>query len=247
MEYLILALSGMLATGIYAFFHKRKSRPKIGYGGVLGNCWGDIGGGEEQTTEQSSQTSNIYTDEQKNTLKNILNSSMGLTTGLGTGLEQLLSSALQGDLTKSSLSQLRTGKESNAATYRNLATQSSEALAGRGMLDSGASNKVMSQLQTGEAKANQNLYNQILNNQDANLYKTIASALGLTNLAGSLSTAAQGATGTGTSTTSTPGNLGGIGTMAGAGLGALLFPANPLLGAYVGSAIGGGAGGSIGL
>jgi len=217
MNYLFLAFSGMLATGIYMAVHKRKSRPKCGCMQILGNCWGDVGGSSSSSdTSSSSTTSNQYTDEQKAALKNILSSSSGVTSTLGTGIEQLLSSALQGDLTASSQSQLRSGKESNAATAKAQATQASEALGGKGMLNSGATNKVMSQIQTNESKANQDLYNQIINNQDANLYKTLASALGLTSLAGGLSTAAQGSSTSGTSSTS------GYGVNASADLGSAL-------------------------
>lgn len=172
--------------------------------------------GEDSTTTESSQnttSANQYTDDQTAMLKNILTSSSGLTSGLGTGLEQLLSSALQGDLTKSSASQLRTAKEQNAQTYGNMATQASEALGGKGMLNSGAANKIMSGFQTGESKANQSALNSILSNQDSNLYKTIASSLGLTNLAGSLSQSAQGSSSSSTGTQQTTADTGTSDTM----------------------------------
>lgn len=216
MQYILLAFAG-IGTGfvllaLLALFSNdsasgvTSSRRLYGLKFICGER-GDMGSWDDSKTsssesQQTATTDNKYTDEQNATLKNILNSSSNVTSTLGSGLTSLLSSALNGDLTTANKSALRTGKEENANTYKNLATQSSEALASKGTLNSGMANKVMDNLQTEEAKANQSTYNTILQNQQDSLYKTIASALGLTSLAGNLSTASRGTSSTSSGTSS---------------------------------------------
>lgn len=72
----------------------------------------------------------------------------------------------------------QTGKQRIGQQYKDLATSASEALAGKGTLDSGVANKVMQNLQTGEAKAYEGLSTDIVNKQYEDLWKTIQYAMG---------------------------------------------------------------------
>jgi hypothetical protein len=176
---------------------------------------GEMGGGYEEknsSTESSSSSEKQYTAEQQAALKNILGSSTNTISTLGTGLNDLLTKSLSGDLTTANQSALRTAKEQNAYDTKNASTQASEALAGKGMLNSGVANSVMSGLLNNEAKANQNSLNTIQSNQEDKLYKALALALGLTNTAGSLATDATGVKSTGQESTDASGwNISGKG------------------------------------
>lgn len=195
MYYLILGLTGVGATCLYGFINKRKPRPKIGCGSLFGNCYGEMGGGvsgKTQYEKNSTEQQNVYTPEQKAYMKNMLDQSTPTTNTLMNAINQNLNMGLTGTPTAAETAQTLQEKQGVANSYKNAATQSTEALAGRGTLDSGVANRVMANLQGNQAVANQTAdTNSLARQQDAFL-KAIQAALGITSLASGLSTAEQG-------------------------------------------------------
>jgi len=153
------------------------------------------------TTDSSSTTSNTYTDEQKSLLKEVASALSGVSGSTSSAVQSQLDAALSGEPTTAEKSWYRTGKENIAQSYKDLSTQTSEALAGKGTLGSGQSNKAMSALQTAQSKSEQNLNSELLTKQQEDLNTAISNALGLTSLSSSVSTTPTGSTTTGSSTT----------------------------------------------
>jgi hypothetical protein len=72
----------------------------------------------------------------------------------------------------------RTGKERIGKTYGDLATEATQALAGRGVEGGGTANKVMSNIQTGKAGAMSELGREMTEKQYSDMWNTITAALG---------------------------------------------------------------------
>jgi len=172
----------------------------------------DMGGEQETTTSQT--TKNIYTKEQKQLLKDLIGGVTPVVPGLSTALQEQIQSAITGEPTEAYRAMRRTGLEDIASRFGTLATRGTEALAGRGRAG-GVLERVMANLMTGEAKAGQDLETELREKQQEDLWRTISSALGLTQLGGQLAIASRGGTGTGTTVTTQPMDLSGLGYIVG--------------------------------
>lgn len=164
---------------------------------------GDSGSNKESNSEttQSQAVQNSYTPEQDVFLKSMLSGSEGTTSALINALNTQLNSAVTGVPTDAEKALTLQEKQGVAGAYNDAATKSTEALAGKGLYDSGIANKVMAQLNNDQNKAYQTADVNSAARQQQALMDAITKALGLTSLASGLSTAARGQTGTGASTT----------------------------------------------
>ena len=195
MHYLIL--SGVLATLALMALSKMFTviRKPIGKGTIFGNCYGEIGGGVSGKTDYSKtsqEQQNQYTQEQKDYMANLLNRSTPTTNTLLDTINAQLNAGLSGQPTVAEKAQTLQEKQGVDNSYKDLATQATEALAGRGTTDSGVANKVMANLGTQKAVANQTADTNSLARQKEDLLSAIKVALGITSLSSGLSTDVQG-------------------------------------------------------
>jgi len=168
----------------------------IGRGIIFGNCYGELGGGVSGKTDYSKtsqEQQNQYTQEQKDYMANLLNRSTPTTNTLLDSINAQLNAGLNGQPTTAEKAQTLQEKQGVSNTYKDLATQASEALAGRGTMDSGVANKVMTNLGTQQAVANQTADTNSLARQQEAFLNAIKAALGITSLSSGLSTDVQGA------------------------------------------------------